>query len=62
MNENFQFSYGRPFKEADEEDMALIEESIAYWRAQDVELTLSTYSEDVIYRLYTFQGEEPGFC
>lgn len=62
MTEDFQFPPGRPLKEVDADDFALIEDSLRYWRVQDVELTLSTYADDVVYRLYTFQNQEPGFA
>lgn len=62
MNDDFEQAHGRSAAENQEADRVLIEMSLQYWRAQDVESMLSTYADDIIYNVYTFQEAAPRFA
>ena len=62
MNDEFEFPPGRNVRDTQDHDVALIEASLKYWCAQDVEATLSTYADDIVYHVYTFQQPSPQFA
>lgn len=47
--------------DAHDRDVELIETALKYWRVQDVEALLSTFADNVVYHVYTFQEDTPRF-
>jgi ketosteroid isomerase-like protein len=66
MNDDFRHKQGRvaPDSRPDSHDsnLEVIQAALKYWRVQDVEALLSTYADDVVYHVYTFQDATPRFA
>ena len=49
----------QPKRSAGPAAFEVVKQALAYWKVQDVEQTLAHYSEDIVYRSFTFHNAFP---
>jgi ketosteroid isomerase-like protein len=62
MNDASRHKQEQVAPDAHDGDVQLLETALKYWQVQDVEALLSTYADDVVYHVYTFQEDTPRFA